>query len=70
MPLTRLAAYFGRAFLPIGCCQTNANQSPFAQPTRASGGKKAAPLGESGGTGLLEVAAVKEVALRRKVVVD
>jgi hypothetical protein len=32
-----------------GCCHTNTNQSAYAQPTRASGGKKAAPLGESGG---------------------
>lgn len=38
-------------------------------PTQVSGRKKAA-LGESGGTGLLEVVAVLEVTLRRKVVVD
>jgi hypothetical protein len=37
-------------------------------PTQVSGRKKAA-LGESGGTGLLEVVAVYDVALCRKVVV-
>jgi hypothetical protein len=39
-------------------------------PTQVSSRKKAAPLGDSGGTGLFEVIAVLDVALRRKVVVD
>jgi hypothetical protein len=38
-------------------------------PSQAAGRKKAAPLGESGSAGLHVGAAVKEVALRRKVVV-
>ena len=39
-------------------------------PLVGSGSEKAAPLGESGGAGLLVGVAVLEVALRRKVVVD
>ena len=42
----------------------------YLYPTFVSGGEKAAPLGESGGAGLLVGVAVLEVALRRKVVVD
>ena len=42
----------------------------FPYPTMASGGKKAAPLGESGGAGQLVVVAVLEMALRGEVVVD
>jgi hypothetical protein len=41
----------------------------FLGPSQVSGSKKAAPLGESGGTGLLEVLAVWKVVLRKKVVV-
>jgi hypothetical protein len=42
----------------------------YPYPTCRSGSEKAAPLGESGGAGLLVGVAVLEVALRRKVVVD
>ena len=42
----------------------------FPYPTCRSGSETAAPLGESGGAGLLVGDAVLEVALRRKVVVD
>lgn len=41
----------------------------FPYPSFQSGSEKAAPLGESGGAGLLGVA-VLEVALGRKVIVD
>ena len=53
----------------VGCCQTNANQSPFALPSRGSGLEEATPLCESGGAGQLVGVAVLEVALGRKVVV-
>ena len=53
-----------------GCCQTNANKSPFALPSLGSGREEAAPLGESGGAGQLVLDAVLEVALGRKMVVD
>lgn len=55
---------------PRGCCQTNANQSPFPQSARVSGREKAAPLCESGGASQLVAIAVLEVTLRWKVVVD
>ena len=42
----------------------------FPRPSKVSGRKKDAPLGESGCACLLEVNAVLEVALRRNVVVD
>ena len=42
----------------------------YPSPTFQSGSEKAAPLGESGGAGLLVGVAILEVALRRKVVVD
>ena len=42
----------------------------FPYPAEPSGREKAAPLGESGGAGLLVGVAVLEVALRWKVVVD
>jgi hypothetical protein len=42
----------------------------YPNPTCRSGNEKAAPLGESGGSGLLVGVAVLEVALRWKVVVD
>ena len=42
----------------------------FPYPTLGSGSEEAAPLGESGGAGLLVGGAVLEVALRWKVVVD
>ena len=35
------------------CCQTDANSSRFRQVRRISGGAETAPLGESGGAGLL-----------------
>ena len=37
-----------------GCCQTNASSSQLLIPGTMLGGKKAAPLSESGGAGLLE----------------
>ena len=42
----------------------------FPYPTRLSGSEKAAPLGESGGTGLFVGVAIPEVAFRWEVVVD
>ena len=42
----------------------------YPYPAAVSGGEKASPLGESGGTGQLVVVAVLEMALRRKEVVD
>ena len=42
----------------------------FPHPARVSGGKKAAPLGESGGAGQFVVIAGLEMALRGEVVVD
>lgn len=42
----------------------------YPNPGYRSGGEKAAPLGENGGAGLLVGAAVLEVSLRWKVVVD
>jgi hypothetical protein len=42
----------------------------FPYPALMSGSEKAAPLGESGGAGLLVVVTGLEVTLRRKVVVD
>ena len=41
----------------------------YPYPTAVSGRQKAAPLGESGGTGQLVVVSVLEMALRRKVIV-
>ena len=41
----------------------------YPHPTAVSGSEKAAPLGESGGTGQLVVVSVLEMAFRRKVVV-
>jgi hypothetical protein len=61
------------------CCQTNANEGAVRRmrtslrcpsPTCRSGSEKAAPLGKSGGAGLLVGIAILEVALRWKVVVD
>jgi len=42
----------------------------YPNPGFRAGGKKAVPLGESGGAGLLEGVSILEVALRRKEVVD
>jgi hypothetical protein len=42
----------------------------YPKPGFRSGSEKTAPLGESGGAGLLVGVAVLEVALRLKVVVD
>ena len=42
----------------------------YPSPTYRSGSEKAAPLGKSGGAGLLAAVTVLKVALRRKVGVD
>ena len=52
-----------------GCCQTNANSSPFAQPKVLSGNEEAAPLGESGGAVGLVVWSRRETAFLVEVVV-
>ena len=55
---------------PGGWCQTNSNQSQFAPPVPASGGKKRPPLGESGGVVGLEMIPAGEAAFLVEVVVD
>ena len=52
------------------CCQTNANQSPFAQSPPMSGSAELTPLAESGGAAGLEAVPAGEGALRVEQVVD
>ncbi len=80
-----LAVNFGgiltvaQAFIPgilanglpaAGCCQTNANQSLFAQTRSPSGRAKLTPLGESGSAVSLEICPAIEGAVRVEQVVD
>src|SRR5690606_25891033 len=51
-------------------CQTNSNQSLFAPPVPASGGKKAAPLSKCGGAVGLEMIPAGETSAKVEVVVD
>ena len=53
-----------------GCCQTNANQSPFAQSPPMSGRTELTPLGESGGAAGLEIVPAGEGAVSVEQVVD
>lgn len=55
---------------PQRWCQTNANQSLFAQTRPSSGCAKIAPLGESGGAVGLEVGSAVEGALLIEMVVN
>ena len=63
----RWAAYFVQ---PRGWCQTNANQSLFAQTRSALCFTELTPLGESGGAVHLEVFPAVEGALRVEQVLD
>ena len=53
-----------------GWCQTNANQSQFAQTRSVSGRAELTPLCESGGATGLEIVPAGEGALSVEVVVD
>ena len=53
-----------------GWCQTNANQSLFAQTRSALCRKELTPLGESGGAGQLETLSAVKGALLVEMVVD
>jgi len=52
------------------CCQTNANQSQFAEERRISGRAKLTPFGKRGGSVELEDASAGEAAFVVEVVVD
>ena len=68
------SAGFRRAYRPPfsrqGAVRRMRTSLRYPYPSFQSGSEKAAPLGKSGGAGMLVGIAVLEVALRRKVVVD
>ena len=68
--MAEVAEHLSLAELQAGCCQTNANQSLFRQVRSISVGAERPPLGQSGGTVVLEVLTSGEAAILVEVVRD